>query len=52
MVSAYLVDALRDPTGGLQDLFTSASSSGTDFPQAVANHFARVFKVETAFQQV
>lgn len=52
MVSAYLVDALRDPTVELQDLFTSASSSATEFPQLVANHFSRVFRTETAYKQV
>ncbi|KAJ3482504.1 hypothetical protein NLI96_g6944 [Meripilus lineatus] len=52
MVSAYLVDALRDPTVELQDLFTSASSSATEFPQLVANHFSRVFRTETAYKQI
>lgn len=52
MVSAYLADALRDPSSELQELFTSASSSATDFPQLVANHFSRVFRTDDAFQQV
>ena len=50
MVSAYLSDALRDPTGELQELY--ASSTSDDFPAEVTKHFARVFEKNEAFNQV
>ena len=50
MVSAYLTDALRDPTGELQELY--ASSTSEDFPAEVTKHFSHVFEKDEAFRQV
>lgn len=51
MVSAYLVDALRDPTGELQELFRNTSQIDS-FPTTVAVHFSRVFERSDAFKEV
>ncbi|KAH8102871.1 mini-chromosome maintenance replisome factor-domain-containing protein [Cristinia sonorae] len=50
MVSAYLADALRDPTGELQELYTQ--SPFDNFPAEVAKHFSRVFERDEAFKQI
>ncbi|TCD63889.1 hypothetical protein EIP91_004798 [Steccherinum ochraceum] len=50
MVSAYLADALRDPTGELQELYTNTTSD--DFPAEVVKHFTRVFEKDEAFRQI
>ena len=51
MVSAYVADALRDPTGELKELYTKRDPS-VDFAKTVADHFSRVFGVDTALRQV
>lgn len=51
MVSAYLADALRDPTAELRELYTTRDPSA-DFAKTVADHFSRVFSADTAFTQV
>ena len=51
MVSAYRVDALRDPTGELKELFADRSLRD-NFPAAVATHFTRVFQRPDAFNEV
>ncbi|KAK7693128.1 hypothetical protein QCA50_002694 [Cerrena zonata] len=54
MVSAYLVDALRDPTGELKELFSNTTSApqAANFPLTVAAHFSRVFERSDAFRQI
>lgn len=51
MVSAYLADVLRDPTAGLNDLYTKSSAS-SGFPCEVAHHFSMVFSSDDAFTEV
>ncbi|KAI0340694.1 hypothetical protein BDW22DRAFT_1486089 [Trametopsis cervina] len=51
MVSAYLADALRDPTAELNDLYTKSSLSA-DFPSEVARHFSAVFASDDAFREI
>ena len=51
MVSAYLADALRDPTTELKELFAKNATS-VDFPQDVVSHFSTVFNSDLAFKQV
>lgn len=51
MVSAYLVDALKDPTSELEELYARTSSS-VDFPSEVARHFSTVFSADHAFSEV
>lgn len=51
MVSAYLADALRDPTAELRELYSKCASS-QDFPSEVASHFSLVFAAADAFSEV
>ena len=54
MVSAYRIDALRDPTNELKELFSVATKSSPDqpFADAVMDHFSRVFEKLDAFREV
>ena len=51
MVSAYRVDALRDPTSELRNLFTEHTSS-QDFATEVTRHFSNIFSSDEAFMEV
>ncbi|KAI0811039.1 putative alanine racemase-domain-containing protein [Irpex lacteus] len=51
MVSAYLADALRDPTSELQQLYTRTAST-QDFPSEVTRHFSGVFSTDDAFREI
>ena len=50
MVSAYLADALRDPTLELQELYIRTPAS-QDFPSEVSRHFSKVFSADDAFRE-
>jgi hypothetical protein len=49
MVSSLLVDALRDPSGAIADLYTPVTNG--DFAAVVTKHFSEVFQTRTAFDQ-
>jgi len=51
MVSALLVDTLKDPTGSLLELFDTCASVD-EFPSLVSRHFSEIFKKVDAFQEV
>ncbi|KAJ3553347.1 hypothetical protein NM688_g3664 [Phlebia brevispora] len=51
MVSAYLADALRDPTSEIKELYATHDPS-KDFVQLVVNHFSKVFSSDAAFEEI
>lgn len=52
MVSAHLVDAIRDPSRVIIDLYGEGGSAEPDFPARVTSHFATVFHTQDSIQQV
>lgn len=54
MVSATLVDSLKDPSGELLRLYRKLYSEGppVDFPDVVSAHFSSVFPDDDALDQV
>jgi len=52
MVSAHLVDAIRDPSRIIIDLYDEGRSGGVDFPARVTSRFATVFHTQDSIQQV
>lgn len=51
MVSAHLVDAIRDPSHAIIDLYDGGGSAELDFPVRVTSHFATVFRTQDSIQQ-
>ena len=52
MVSAHLVDAIRDPSRVIVDLYNQDKNAGVNFPAQVTSHFASIFQAQDAIQQV
>jgi len=52
MVSAHLVDAIRDPSAVIVGLYNEGRSADVDFPAQVTSHFATVFHTQDSIQQV
>ena len=52
MVSAHIVEAIRDPSGIIIDLYNEGRSAEVNFPAQVTTHFATVFDTQDSIQQV
>ncbi|OCH95277.1 hypothetical protein OBBRIDRAFT_767998 [Obba rivulosa] len=53
MVSALRVDALRDPTAALLQLFNESDGGRVEnFPRLVSEHFSHIFRTLEAFQEI
>jgi hypothetical protein len=52
MVSAHLVDTIRDPSRFIIDLYDEGRGTEPDFPARVTSHFATVFHTQDSIQQV
>lgn len=52
MVSAHLVNAIRDPSRVILDLYDQGRNAGVNFPAQVTSHFASVFQTQDAMHQV
>ncbi|KAF9646854.1 hypothetical protein BDM02DRAFT_3099124 [Thelephora ganbajun] len=52
MVSTHLVDAIRDPSHVIIDLYDEGGSPQMDFPAQVTSHFATVFRMQDSIQRI
>ncbi|KAH7927729.1 hypothetical protein BV22DRAFT_1084528 [Leucogyrophana mollusca] len=53
MVSALLIDALKNPTKALQDLYSTRAADIDTFPGTVASHFSEIFlKTKNTFREL
>ena len=52
MVSAHLLDVIRDPSRVIVDLYDQGKNTRVNFPTQVTSHFASIFQTQDAVQQV